>query len=401
MHDSKILSACIASREAYEKIAKHITEKDLTAHIRLWWKLVKDWYAVDKKAHAIDLELLKAKGKRQLPEKHIEALMDVLTSLPEAPSPGNVANEVLELRRYNIEMDVAGLIAGREDRKKIQDKIEQLQELYRATTLQQSDIVQAAGLDDLDKLYARENLIQLAPAILNERVEGGATRGDHIILFARPELGKSLFAINMTAHFLKQGLKILYIGNEDPIQKIQYRLRSNLSNLSRHVIEKHGQKGIEEANKRARRYGMEDRALLYHLHPGSITEIDELCDEHRPDVLCIDQIRNVGGGTDLTQKLNQVAIDVRAMLGRYGMLGISITQANAPEGHSPKVWLRDTDVDSSRTGLPAQADLLLGIGADDDMLIKGERAISICKNKLSGNHDGFFCQFDYERSKVK
>lgn len=83
------------------------------------------------------------------------------------------------------------------------------------------------------------------------------------------------------------------------------------------------------------------------------------------------------------------------------MLGVSLTQANAGDEARPKVWLRDSDVDSSRTGLPAQADLLLGIGADDDMLNTGARAVSLCKNKLSGNHEGFMVQFDYLRSKVK
>jgi hypothetical protein len=401
MHDRKILSACVASRDAYEKISKHITDKDLTAHVRLWWQLVGEWYSADKKAYAIDLELLKDKGKRQLPEKHLDSLLEVIVDLPEAPSPGNVANEVLELKRYNLEMNIAGMIAGREDRKKIQDKVEQLQEIYRATTLAQSDVVVAGGLDELDSLYSRDNLIKLAPKILTDRTDGGACKGDHILIYARPELGKSLFAINMAAGFLKQGLKILYIGNEDKIQKIQYRLRSNLSNMSRHVIERGGQAAIDEANRRARRQGIEDRAVMVHLHPGSTGEIDELCDEHRPDALILDQIRNIGGGAELTQRLNQVALETRAMLGRYDMLGVSITQANAPEGVNPKVWLDMGDIDSSKTGLPAQADLLLGIGADEGMLQSGERAVSICKNKLNGNHEPFFVQMDYQTSKVR
>jgi hypothetical protein len=171
--------------------------------------------------------------------------------------------------------------------------------------------------------------------------------------------------------------------------------------MSRHVIERAGQRGIDEANKRARQYGMEDRAIMVHLHPGSTGEVEELCDEHKPDVLVLDQIRNIGGGTELTQKLNQVALEVRAMLGRYDMLGVSVTQANAPEGQSPKVWLKDTDIDSSKTGLPAQADLLLGIGANEDMLMTGQRALSICKNKLNGNHEGFYIQMDYQTSRVK
>jgi hypothetical protein len=46
-------------------------------------------------------------------------------------------------------------------------------------------------------------------------------------------------------------------------------------------------------------------------------------------------------------------------------------------------------------------DLILGIGADEGMIQRDERAISIVKNKLSGNHDGFMVHFDRARSKVK
>lgn len=401
MHDSKILSASIASREAYEKVARHLTPQDLTPHVAQWWRLIQRWYKADSKASAIDLEILKAKGKRELPEKHVDTLIKVLTDLPEAPSPGNVANEVLDLRRYNLELEVAGMIAGREDRHKVQEKITQLQELYRATSLKESKIIVAGGLDELDDLYTRENLIKFAPAILTERTGGGGLRGHHVLVFARPEMGKSLFVVNLAAGFLKQKLKVLYIGNEDPIKELQYRLRSNLANMSRETIEKYGERGTAEANRRARKYGMDDRAIMVHLHPGSIAEMDELLDEHRPDVLMIDQIRNIGGGTELTARLNQVAIEVRSLLGRYNVLGVSTTQANAPENGSPKIWLRDGDVDSSKTGLPAQVDLMLGIGADEGMLARDERAISLVKNKLSGNHEGFLVHFDRFRSKVK
>ena len=400
MHDSKILAAAIASRDAYERVARYLSDKDLTPQVAQWWRLVTQWYKADPKALAIDLEILKAKGKRQLPEKHIDMLLGVLNQLPESPSPANVAQEVLELKRYNLEMEVAGMIAGREDHRKVQEKVNQLQALYASSTLRESKIVVAGSLDELDSLYSRENLIQLAPAILTDRTDGGAVRGDHILVFGRPEVGKSLFAINMVAGFLKQGLRILYIGNEDRIEKIQYRLRSNLSNMSRAVIEKHGAEGVKEANRRAKKYGMDDRIVLVHLHPGSIAEIDELLDEHKPDVLVLDQIRNIGGGAELTARLNQIAIEVRSLLGRYNVLGLSVTQANAPEG-APKLWLGDRDIDSSKTGLPAQIDLMLGVGATEEMLITGERAISIGKNKLSGNHEGFMVHFDYFRSKVK
>jgi hypothetical protein len=47
------------------------------------------------------------------------------------------------------------------------------------------------------------------------------------------------------------------------------------------------------------------------------------------------------------------------------------------------------DIDSSSTGIPAQADVLIGIGADKDDQASNRRVISLIKNKRSGNHEFF------------
>ena len=64
----------------------------------------------------------------------------------------------------------------------------------------------------------------------------------------------------------------------------------------------------------------------------------------------------------MTQGLNRIAIQFRSLLLDYGLIGVSVTQANDRTQHSgqePPIWLGLGDVDSSRTGLPAQADLML------------------------------------------
>ena len=55
-----------------------------------------------------------------------------------------------------------------------------------------------------------------------------------------------------------------------------------------------------------------------------------------------------------------------------------------------------SDVDSSKTGIPASADLMIGIGGDAVMKSNGTLGISLPKNKLSGLHDRFLATVNYQ-----
>src|SRR5690606_11302405 len=120
------------------------------------------------------------------------------------------------------------------------------------------------------------------------------------------------------------------------------------------------------------------RLRMLELTPGTISEIDYYLEEVQPDVLVLDQIRNIrGGGDKLTQRLEQVATDVRSLLKKHGAIGVSVTQAGDKterHGQEPPIWLSMADVDSSRTGLPAQVDLMLGIGVNEELRAQGVRA---------------------------
>jgi hypothetical protein len=58
------------------------------------------------------------------------------------------------------------------------------------------------------------------------------------------------------------------------------------------------------------------------------------------------------------------------------------------------------DVDSSNTGIPAQADVMIGIGMSREDELNNRRVISLPKNKPGGNHDAFPVQVDLTKSRV-
>ena len=142
------------------------------------------------------------------------------------------------------------------------------------------------------------------------------------------------------------------------------------------------------------------------MDPGDIKQIERKVDEWDADIVVVDQLRNLNGvvGTrnaNNTQRLDSVAREFRSLLIRKQLIGVSIMQASAGEHGKPQVWMSYDDVDSSRVGVPGTADLLIAVGADEDMESRGQRAISLCKNKLGGKKDGFIVQYDIERSKCK
>lgn len=400
MIEQKVLAAICQSRDAYEKVYRYIDEGDLSPQAKAWFPLIQDWYKRDSRCQAIDLALLRERGKRQLPEKHLETLIGYLDTLPEQVSPANVVADVLDLQRFIRGNMLCGAIQSR-DEKKIQPLLEEYTDLLRADSLGTSEIRWTEDDEEMQQRLNRENLIKLAPSSLNEKCKGGAGRGDHIVIFGRPEAGKTMFTVNMVGGFLKFGHKVLYIGNEEDTYKTRKRIICNLAGCTPGQFEEHTERALE----RAREKGL-DKLRICHVFPGTIPEIEDLLKEVRPDVLVLDQIRNISwqgkGGDSMVTKLEQLGISVRSLLGRYDCLGVSVTQAGNPDHQDP--WLRMEDLDNSKTGLPGTADLIIGIGTNEEMNLACQRAISLCKNKLNEDPEGrvgFIVQVDPARSKVR
>lgn len=407
MFDAQLIAAAMQSREAMDIFAPHIEENDMTPPAQFWYTLIADWYTRDRQARSIDKALLVAQGKPRIKNpKHEPALLGFMNDLPEAPSPTNVAKIVLELKRHNVGMELAGAIAA-QDTKKVAKLMTVYDGLSRATELKsKAQWEDAVAWDKLDEKVGDKNRIPLSPRKLNERCSGGALPGHHILIFGRPEVGKSTFTINMARGFLKSGQRVLYVGNEDNINVLKRRMRCRLTMMTEAEIKA----DPAAANRLAAERETENGGALHmrHIHRGTDSDLDRAIEEFEPTVLIYDQLRNHGAdGEKMTQKLEAAGISQRQRLATYGLVGVSVTQANdrtERHGQEPPLWLGMADCDSSRTGLPATADLMIGIGGNSEYVTRGQRAISLPKNKLSSepnNHEGFTVEYDLRRSIVK
>jgi hypothetical protein len=188
---------------------------------------------------------------------------------------------------------------------------------------------------------------------------------------------------------------VLYIGNEDPVRDIMVRIVSNLTGMT--VDEMAAAENVDQTalEKGARNIAVKATS------PGTIREIEALIKRHKPDVLFVDQLRNITSGkTDnFTQLLDKNAQAVRALGKRHGLVTVSITQAG--DSATGRAVLGMGDVDSSNTGIPGAADLMIGVGVTDSLEQAGQRMLSLCKNKLGAVHPTVPVEFDPFRSKMK
>jgi archaellum biogenesis ATPase FlaH len=405
MLDAQLLSAAIASRQSWDKIATHFGDKDFSPQGGFWLPIIREWYKRDPLAQSIDRSLLATQGELRITNpKHRETLLGFITDLPGAPSPENVVAVALELKRHNAGLELAAAI-GQQDQNKIAELLPKFTAYQQATELHAGKLTEfqdAVPWEQLFEKVGQDKRIALAPQSLNQRIGGGALPGQHILVFGRPDSGKSTFVINLAAYLVYHGQRVLYLGNEDQIDILEARMLCRLSGMTFQEAEANKSKSIELARKRSG-----DRLLMTQMKHGTVSSIPAKLEAHRATVLILDQIKGLNNDEDgTTRQLERNARDMRTLILDHNLIGVSVSQANdrsAGYGQQPPIWLGMADVDSSRTGIPAQCDLMLGLGVNDELDSRGQRAVSIPKNKLSSApdaHQGFIVEMDFARSKV-
>ena len=222
----------------------------------------------------------------------------------------------------------------------------------------------------------------LAP--LKEAVHG-VGEGNLIIIFARPEAGKTAFWVNLVAGidgFASQGAKVCALINEEPAIRTQMRLINAHTGMTMDEI----RADIESANKK----WAEVRQNIHILDTvdWSLDSVDEFVQKEKPDILVIDQLDKVGvtgtfARTD--EKLRAIYTGAREVAKRNDCCVIAISQASA-DGQG-KFDLTFDMMEGSKTGKAAEADVIIGVGHRDKMdTDERVRSLAISKNKITGWH---------------
>lgn len=384
--ETKILGAAMASRATYDLICEHLTDKDYSREYQLMKRMVADYYARDEKATFVDHELLIAQMEAATAnKKHQERFSTYLREAHvHGVSSANVDNLILSGKMEALMSKIALAAVNKTD------PSEYMAEWQRLKGIESLSELNVKGVEMLDACSFSEvfskrkegtDLLKVYPLILNQFFKGGVGPGHHIVTFARPEMGKTAFNITIACGFAVQGAFGIYFLNEDRLEDVYARAVSCITGAPDDVITQDIAKWEALAMKR----GL-GNILFVSLSPGTPQDIESFIEQYPNVKWCVvDQLRNLNmKESNKVLQLEYATSAIRNIGKKHGVVMVSTTQAgDSAEG---KRLLDMGDIDFSNTGVPAQADILLGIGGTREDTDKNERWISICKNKRGGGH---------------
>ncbi len=235
---------------------------------------------------------------------------------------------------------------------------------------------------------------------LRNRVNG-IGEGNLIIIFARPESGKTAFWVNLVAGqdgFATQGAKVCALINEEPAIRTQMRLINAHTGMKFNEIKENPVKagGMWEKIK--------NNIQILDTVDWTLEKIDSYLAKEKPDVLVIDQLDKVhidGKFLRGDEKLRAIYTGAREIAKRRDCSLIGISQASADASGK---WDMTFDMmENSRTGKAAEADLIIGIGykPNSEYSNESDRSLSISKNKITGWHGKIMVKIEPELSRYR
>ena len=324
--------------------------------------------------------------------RHSDIILLELDAVSETSIP-NLLEELTKLKKKALSEAIILELASRPNSLAAIDLMDE----YKSVSIEDvadPEPVSASARDVLSELSNPDNLIKIYPAILNDALDGGVIRGNHILIFAKSNVGKTMTVINMARGMARDGYKVLHLINEEPRKQVLQRYVSRCSGLSK----REAYADIDAAVSKAEEGGLSN-IYIEDINPGTFAEIRSLIEKIEPDIVIIDQLRNVRVKEESrVNQLEMAATEARNLAKRYNIVVVSVTQA--ADTASDKLVLTDSDIDSSKVGIPGQCDLILGVGVNNEQRHANMRTITIVKNKITSTHDYYACRVDEGLSKV-
>ena len=313
--ERKILSSLLYSRDAFNTLEPYLSSEDLSDQGEVLYEQILKFYKADPDADKTDIDILSARIQREYP-KHADRLISVLTSLEEV-SEQNVIQEYIDLKIEDSGMKLANALFSK-DQSQIQKALEEYNHWSTAIDLgeeEEDEVLQGASLADLSSKADESNKLRTYPNELNNVLDGGLPPESHVLIYAPPEVGKSLFSINMACGFLAQGKRVMYIGNEDPSANMLFRFYSCLSGMTRHEM----LQDMDTAQEKADNLGYNNLTFISQ-EGGTITKLQDQVKKHKPDVVFVDQIGNFHvKDKEGAQALEHIARGIRGIAKKHGM----------------------------------------------------------------------------------
>lgn len=392
--EQHLLAVMLGSRASYETIAQHITlnpnlsrEKKYTREFGMLYSAISGYYERDPNADHVELPILRELlASESLNDKHVERLIQIADEASSMDtSEHNVLEVVLNMKRNEVALELAVAIQNGQEHTEL---AQQYAELVKASELEGVlekglDVYESTDIDDLLLGEDREGALAVYPLSINNRLDGGLIAGDHLTIFARPEMGKTAIVCTMATGFARQGAVGIVFNNEEAISRLRMRALSCATLMSRQEI----LNNPDAAKDIAEQVGYHN-IIFVSMSPGSPEQIEALVERYEAKWFIVDQLRHLTSKSgSKVEALEENANAMRKIAKKQKAVAITITQAG--DSGDGKAILDMGDVDFSNTGIPGACDVLLGIGATEDQKASGIRVISLSKNKIGGEHAHF------------
>jgi archaellum biogenesis ATPase FlaH len=396
VNEHKILKAAL-SRELWGKINEYGTESILTATSEIFLKEIERAYSVDEKAQSLDLEIVVQNLVRQYP-KHKEDITSYgrVIDSAELPSPKLLVDELRLSKLHSVKHELASELVNRRQSSRVVELWEKYRTLANGELIDGREGAKHYTGSDFDGLVSGacgSGKIRLLPPSLDAHIGRGLSPGHYMLVFGRPNVGKTAFLVNLVRGFCLQGLRTLYWGNEEHVGVIAVRLVQSLTGRSQRDVESNPQASVELAEKYTKLIVLTDASGC------SLAELNQAVEEVKPSILVVDQLRGLSTeGDGGIFQLEKLCFSMRNLAKKYGMVVVATNQAHVTAEGKRILWMND--LEGSKTTVQGTLDLMLGIGASHDDLGTPMRTLSIVKNKLSGVSRPLATRFDFDKMRI-
>ena len=346
----------------FDKFPEH-DQVDMTTFLPMF----RAWHPTLSSDQAAAYEVIIGNAQKDLPDGTREGVLDTL----------------LELR---LGTDLAGLLARYDagDLPDINGALQRaLEEFKSDATGAEVDYVE----DDISDLLKEE----IDNSGLHWRLEAlnvamrGLRPGDFGIIAARPDKGKTTFIaseITYLASQLDDGKCVLWLNNEGPGKRIIPRLyQAALGATIPELAALDGGGLLGRAYEKA--MCGTDRIRVVNIHGRDAFTVEQIIDRNNAAVVVYDMIDHIRGFGDMPRtdlQLEEMYKWARTVSVNHEVIGLATSQiSNEGDGlQFPTLGM----LKDSKTGKQGACDLMLMIGASNDVGMGGVRYLGMPKNKL-------------------
>jgi len=254
-------------------------------------------------------------------------------------------------------------------------------------------------LENVDERFAfyheQEERIPFDLDIFNKITKGGLPNKTLNIALAGTGVGKSLFMCHQAAAALSQGRNVLYITMEMAEERIAERIDANLLNVPIDQIENLSKDMFTDkvSTLKAKTNGK----LIIKEYPtgqANTSHFRALLNEMKlkknfvPELIFIDylnicassRMKGMGGAINSYSYIKSIAEEIRGLAVEFNVPIVSATQTTRSGYGNDDVGLEDT---SESFGLPATADLMFALIANDELNAMGKIMVKQLKNRYN------------------